>query len=275
MSNNNALEMITVNGQEIGYDIHGDGDGPAIVLLTGWCQDHRLFDGIVDGLAKSHKVVRINWRGHTNPAITVDDFGAKEQAEDVIAVLNALNIDQVIPVSTSHGGWANIEICDMLGIKRVPRSIVIDWIMIEAGEEFINDLQDIQHPDKWINGRQSLFDHWQGISESKAIKNHLNKEMAAFGFDMWARSCRVIESSYNKWESPMKRMAGLEMERPIMHIYSQAPVEGYEEMQRKFIETHQWFDFTLIEGLTHFPTIESPDAVVEAIHQFASQLAVK
>lgn len=267
---NNKLEYITINGYDFGYDIHGDNDGLAIVLLTGWCQDYRMFDGMVEELSKTHKVIRINWRGHTYPSIPVDDHGPKEQAEDIMCILNALNVDKFIPLSTSHGGWANIELCSMLSRERIPRSIVMDWIMVEAGEEFLQSLQDTQNPNKWINGRQSLFDHWVGVSDNQAVKKHLNCEMAAFGFDMWARSCKVIENNYYKWGSPLKRMAALESKLPIIHIYSQAAVEDYEKIQREFIKANQWFDFKIIEGQTHFPTIESPGKVVKAIQDFTS-----
>ncbi|WP_408011644.1 alpha/beta fold hydrolase [Pseudalkalibacillus sp. A8] len=264
------LESVAINGQEITYDIHGNAEGPVLLLLSGWCQDHRLFDQIVYPLAKHHKVMRMNWRGHTDPLSKPEDFSAKDQADDVIGVLNALDIKQVIPVSTSHGGWANIEICERLGTKRVPQSVVIDWIMVEAGEGFIKDLQDMQDPERWFFGRQSIFNHWLGVSNNRTVIDHLNIEMASFGYDMWERSCRVIENAYRTWGSPLKRMAALEQKRPIVHIYSQAATDDYEEVQSRFIAQHPWFDFKRIPGETHFPTLESPEVVVKHIRDFVS-----
>ncbi len=272
---NNKLQSITVNGHEIQYDIHGDAAGPVLLLVSGWCQDLRLFDKVVEPLAKQHKVLRVNWRGHSNPETSIADFGVKEQADDVIAVLDALDIDQVVPVSTSHGGWANMEITQRLGIERVPRTVVIDWILIEAGEEFLNDLRESQKTDRWVESRQRLFDHWKGISTDLGISNHLNNEMAPFGYDMWARSCRVIDNAYGTWGSPLKRMAAIEPKRPIIHIYSQAPVEGYEKMQEDFIADHPWFDFNLIKGDTHFPTLESPEEVAQCITDFVTEASVR
>ncbi|MCR8644498.1 alpha/beta hydrolase [Paenibacillus sp. N1-5-1-14] len=268
MQETQGLRSIIVNDHEITYDIHGDADGPSVLLVSGWCQDYRLFKYVVDKLAQNHKVIRINWRGHSDPSTEILDFGVAEQASDVIAVLDALGIDQVIPVSTSHGGWANIELCERLGTARVPRSIVIDWIMIEASEGFIHDLQVSQTEVHWVQGRQNLFDLWLGVSHNEAISNHLNKEMAAFGYDMWSRSCRVIENAYKKWGSPLKRMAALTEKRPIIHVYSQAPVEGYEEMQDQFISEHLWFGYRHINGQTHFPTLESPQETAHEISNF-------
>ncbi|WP_301169668.1 alpha/beta fold hydrolase [Brevibacillus nitrificans] len=271
MSNQTSqLQSITVNGHEITYDIHGDAAGPAILLVSGWCQDYRLFKDIVEPLAKQHKVIRMNWRGHTHPDLLVADFGVKEQADDVVAVLDALGIEQVVPVSTSHGGWANIEITDRLGKGRVPRTIVIDWIMNEAGEDFIKDLQESQKPESWKAGRQHLFDFWIGASDNRTVIDHIEKEMASFGFDMWARSCRVIENAYKMWGSPLKRMAALKEKRPIIHVYSQAPVAGYEEIQENFMKQNPWFGYRVINGKTHFPTLESPEQTAKVISDFVS-----
>ncbi|WP_158736057.1 alpha/beta fold hydrolase [Alteribacillus sp. YIM 98480] len=267
---NNKLQSIIINGQEITYDINGSAEGPVIVLLSGWCQDHRLFDYIVKPLSDQHKVIRMNWRGHTDPQSSPGDFGAKDQADDVIGVLNALDIDQVIPVSTSHGGWANLEITERLGTQRVPKSILIDWIMVEAMEEFTKNLKEIQNLETWFMGRQSLFNHWIGVSHNQTVKDHLDIEMASWGYDMWERACRQIEKGYQIWGSPLNRMASLPEKRPIVHIYSQAAVEGYEEIQKNYKEEHPWFDFIVVPGDTHFPTLESPEAVVNHINEFVS-----
>lgn len=266
----NKLQSIEMNGHEITYDIHGDADGPVILLLSGWAQDHRLFKHIVGPLAEQHKVLRMNYRGHTDPLTYPEDFGPSDQADDIIGVLDALNIDKVIPVSTSHGGWANMEITERLGIRRVPQTVVIDWIMVEAMDQFVKSLQDIQNPKTWFNGRRDLFNHWIGISDNKDVKDHLDIEMASWGFDMWERSCRVIEEAYKHWGSPLKRMKALTEKRPIVHIYSQAAVDNYEDIQQQFADENNWFDFKVIPGDTHFPTLESPDAIVQHINGFVA-----
>ena len=264
------LQSIEMNGQEITYDIHGEGEGPVLVLLSGWAQDHRLFKYIVEPLAEQHKVIRINYRGHTDSLQFPLDFGPSDQADDVIGVLDALNIDRIIPISTSHGGWANMEITERLGVERVPQSIVIDWILIEASDIFIKSLQDIQNKEIWFQSRDELFKHWIGQSGNKPVRDHMYIEMASWGYDMWERSCRQIETAYKKWGSPMKRMLALTEKRPIVHIYSQAASENYEEVQQQFALENPWFDFKVIPGGTHFPTLESPEEMVEHIKEFVA-----
>ncbi|MGI5167179.1 alpha/beta fold hydrolase [Spirillospora sp. CA-253888] len=267
------METVTLNGQHLDYDVTGPtGDaagGPDLLLLTGWCQDHRLFDRVLPPLARRHRVIRVDWRGHgADRSYAGGDFGVAEQADDVIALLDHLGVERVVPVSTSHGGWANMEITDRLGATRVPRSIVIDWLMLGASPEFVADLRASQDPETWVQARQNLFDIWLAMADNDAVAEHLDKEMASFDFDMWARSCRVIDDAYATWGSPLKRMAAFAERRPVLHLYSQPNDEAYHRGQADFSAENPWFSSHWVEGRTHFPTLESPEALAEQIEKF-------
>ncbi|MEV0701241.1 alpha/beta fold hydrolase [Saccharopolyspora sp. NPDC050389] len=84
------LKTLDVDENAISYDEHGERTNPTVVLLTGWCQDHRLFDPLVPRLAADHHIVRIDWRGYGADRRPAADFGPAEQASDAIAVLDAL-----------------------------------------------------------------------------------------------------------------------------------------------------------------------------------------
>src|SRR5262249_36343341 len=136
------------------------GTGPVLLLLSGWCQDHRLFKTLAPELARTHRIIRLDWRGHGEYRDHDGDFSTDDQARDVIAFLDALDIDRLVPVSTSHGGWANIEVTDRLGAGRIPRSVVIDWIQTTPGEDFFRMIDHIQDRTNWENGRGDFFNYW-------------------------------------------------------------------------------------------------------------------
>ncbi|WP_425826800.1 alpha/beta fold hydrolase [Streptomyces fractus] len=260
-----TLKTAVVAGNPLTYDIHGDPEHPTVVLLSGWCQDHRLFDPLLPLLADTHHVIRVDWRGHGEDRTPVADFGSREQAEDVIALLERLGVDAFLPVSTSHGGWANIEIADRLGTARVPQVLVIDWIMTPAGPEFLAGLNAVQDPGTWREARQGLFDVWLGDSDHPLVRHHLDEEMAAFDFEMWARSCRVIADAYGTWGSPLRRMAAMKERRPVRHLFSQPTEAEYARAQDTFHAEHPWFSYRMVGGETHFPTLDSPAVVAEEI----------
>ncbi|MFF4991281.1 alpha/beta fold hydrolase [Streptosporangium saharense] len=261
------MNTLTLHGHALDHDVAGSA-GPTLLLLSGWCQDHRLFDPLVPLLADAHRVIRADWRGHGADRSAVADFGYAEQAEDLVALLDALGVDRVVPVSTSHGGWAALELADRLGSARVPRVAVIDWLQLEAPDAFLADLRAGQDPELWAVGRQRLFDTWLDGADCPPVAEHLSRDMGSFGFEMWARSCRVIEAAYARWGSPLARMAALGEPRPITHLYSQPAEDAYHLAQLAFGAEHPWYRAQWLGGRTHFPTLESPSALAWHLAEF-------
>ena len=129
------MNAVTIGNNKIFYEEAGEGD--ALILLSGWCQDQRLFKRLAPILAKSYRVITMDWRGHGPDRQYDGDFTISEQTDDLVTFVDKLGLDRVALLSTSHGGWANLEACDRLGVARVPRSIVIDWLMIDPGQKFL------------------------------------------------------------------------------------------------------------------------------------------
>lgn len=262
------MKSIQIGANTLSYDEAGEGD--VLLLLSGWCQDHRLFKTLVPELAKTNRVIRLDWRGHGDHREHDGDFTVDDQASDVVAFLDKMNIDKVVPVSTSHGGWANIEITDRLGTARIPRSVVIDWIQTTPNEDFFRMIDHIQDRTNWENGRGDFFNYWIGDTENQDIVNHVNNEMAQYSFEMWARSGREIGKAYRKWGNPMQRMAALSEKRPITHVYSQPFEPEYAQAQIDFAAANDWYKPNKLPGKTHFPTLEQPKVVAETIRAFVA-----
>ncbi|TDD34078.1 alpha/beta hydrolase [Actinomadura sp. KC06] len=266
------LKTVRVGGHPITYQDRGPSDAPAVVLLSGWCHDHRLFDRLVPRLGDDLRVLCVDWRGHGEDRSPVGDFGYAEQAADTLAVLDALRVDRFLPVSHSHGGWANLEIAERTGTARVPRLIVVDWLMTPPSPDFAAGLAAIQDPDRWTEARQSLYDVWLNGHHHERVQRHLDVEMSGFDFEMWARSCRVIADAYAEFGSPLERMAGLSEQRPIKHLFSQPDTRSYEQAHIDFQSGHPWFEYRTLNGPTHFPTLDSPDKVAAEIRDYIKAL---
>ncbi|MDW5318381.1 alpha/beta hydrolase [Rhizobium sp. PL01] len=260
------MKSVQIGNNTLSYD--DAGAGPVLLLLSGWCQDHRLFRTLAPELARTHRVIRLDWRGHGEHRAHDGNFTTSEQADDIVNFLDLMKIETLVPVSTSHGGWANIEVTDRLGKVRVPRSVVIDWIQTTPNEAFFAMIEHIQDRTNWENGRGDFFNYWIGDTDNEDIVNHVNNEMAGYSFDMWARSGREIARAYRKWGNPMQRMEALQEHRPITHIYSQPFEPEYAQAQVDFAAGHPWYQPCKLPGKTHFPTLEQPLVVAETIRTF-------
>ena len=260
------MKSIRLGANTFSYDEAGE--GPVLLLLSGWCQDHRLFKLLVPELASTHRVIRLDWRGHGEDRTHDGDFTVEDQASDVIRFLDEMGIEKAVPVSTSHGGWANIEVTDRLGAGRIPASVVIDWIMTQPSEDFVSMIDALQVRENWESGREDFFRTWIVDTDNEDVISHVNDEMAGFSFEMWARSGREIGKAYRKWGSPMERMKALGENRTIAHIYSQPAALDYAEAQNAFAAQNPWFRPVRLEGRTHFPTLEQPATVAREIRAF-------
>jgi pimeloyl-ACP methyl ester carboxylesterase len=262
------MKSIEIGANMLSYDEAGEGE--VLLLLSGWCQDHRLFKTLAPELARTHRVIRLDWRDHGEHREHDGDFTVDDQASDVVAFLDKMNIDRLVPVSTSHGGWANIEVTDRLDVARIPRTVVIDWIQTTPNEDFFRMIDHIQDRTNWENGRGDFFNYWIGDTENQDIVNHVNNEMAKYSFEMWARSGREIGKAYRKWGNPMQRMAALKDKRPITHIYSQPFEPEYAKAQLDFAAGNDWYQPNKLPGRTHFPTLEQPKVVADTIRAFVA-----
>lgn len=95
------------NGVQIHYQV--EGEGPALVLQHGFTQSSRrwAFHGYVEALKHNYQLILIDARGHgkSDKPHDRDAYEVSLTAGDVVAVLDALNLDKAHYWGYSMGGW--------------------------------------------------------------------------------------------------------------------------------------------------------------------------
>ncbi len=262
------MPTIELNGNPISY---GDqGSGPAVVLIPGWNEDHRMYKHIVPLLARRYRVLSLDWRGHGEDRTHNGDFTIDDMASDIVAFVDDLGLEEVYTVSSSHGGWANLEACQRLGSSRVPKVVLVSWVFTEPSQALFDWCQQWQQPDLWEAGRAGFFQYALGDSDNQDITNHIENEMKTFGQTYWNRTGREIAGSYEKWRTVRDRLAALDEPRPIAHLYSLPHDPAYVRANHAFAESHRWYAPFRVPAETHFPVLESPTVVSRIIHEFLS-----
>ena len=107
---NAANRFISVNGTRLAYRELGPRGGTPLVLLNHWGAVLDNFDPrIVDGLAATHHVIAVNYRGiglsGGSAPVTID-----EMARDAIAMIRALGHSQIDLLGFSLGGFVAQDI---------------------------------------------------------------------------------------------------------------------------------------------------------------------
>jgi pimeloyl-ACP methyl ester carboxylesterase len=253
-------------GIAIAYDRIGSGE-PALLCLPGWCENRTVFAHVAQACGKNRLVLALDWRGHGESDKPNGDFSADDLVEDAVAVIEAGGARTIIPVAVSHAGWIALELRRRLG-DRIPRIILLDWIVLDPPPPFAAVLEGVQDPDRWAETREQLFAMWMGGSADHEVRQHIFGEMGAYDFEMWARAGREIGADYQAEGNPLKVLGNLTPPIPVLHLYSQPRDDAYLEAQRSFARSHPWFTPRRIDGATHFPTLETPGQVIAAIEDF-------
>ncbi|WP_367025852.1 alpha/beta hydrolase [Methylococcus sp. ANG] len=262
------MPEVQSHGIRISYDDHGQGE-PALLFLPGWCGSRRVFDELAERCAQRRRTLTIDWRGHGSSARPTGDFGASDLADDALAVIDTSQAELVVPVALSHAGWVAVELRRRLG-ARIPKLVLLDWIVLEAPPPFLGALQSLQDSAQWQQTREQLFSMWLQGPDITGLTHYVREDMGSYPFDMWARAGREISQAYAKAESPLQALASQEPPVPALHLYAQPEDPGYLAAQRSFGASHPWFQVSKLEARSHFPMYEVPDEMAMAIERFVA-----
>lgn len=93
--------------------------------------------------------------------------------------------------------------------ERIPKIVLLEWMVFEASPPFLQALQALQDPGDWEKARQQLFTMWlTGVDNQDVIR--LVHEMSEQGFEMWARAGREIEAAYQQQHAPLQALSKLD-----------------------------------------------------------------
>jgi pimeloyl-ACP methyl ester carboxylesterase len=96
-----------INGIDVHYEDTGGG-GPVVLFSHGFLMDHTMFDRQVDALADHYRCIRWEERGFG--ATRADGpFTYWDSADDAIALLDHVGVDEAVFVGMSQGGFLSLR----------------------------------------------------------------------------------------------------------------------------------------------------------------------
>ena len=241
---------------------------PAFLCLPDWCESRNTFALITHTLGREHRVIALDWRGHGKSAAAGAEFGLGDLVDDALAVVRTSSVGTVVPVAVSHAGWVALELRRRLG-DRVPRLVLLDWLVGPPPPDFRATLTALQDRERWLETRGELFRDWMADCEDPHVVRHVREEMGSYGFEMWARAARAVESAYDGG-TPLEALQRLNPSCPTLHLYAQPRDTRYLTTQQDFARANPWFRVQRLDARSHFPALESPDAVARAILEFTA-----
>lgn len=108
---------ISADGVSIAYEVSGEGE-PALVFVHGWCCDRGYWKEQLPVFAEKYRVIAIDLAGHGESGLNREEWTMAAFGEDVVAVANKLELEQVVLIGHSMGGNVILEVG-----RKMPQSV--------------------------------------------------------------------------------------------------------------------------------------------------------
>jgi hypothetical protein len=125
----------------------------------------------------------------------------------------------------------------------------------------------LDDPERWRQGLDNLLAGWLAGAPDE-VAGWIRRETGSYGFDSWSRAARAVTADYGQYGSPLRAAAELDQKPDLLHLYSQPRTAGFLVRQQEFSAANPWFSARRLNGVTHFPALEIPDATAAEIEHF-------
>lgn len=111
------------SGESIFYTRSGNPDNPTIVLIGSIGSTHAMWNSVVPLLTDDYDVLAPDHRGHGQSSAPAGDYTTHDLASDIIALLDALDIETAEAVGLSIGGQVVLQLAHDYP-ERITRAVV-------------------------------------------------------------------------------------------------------------------------------------------------------
>ena len=249
------------DGTPIAYESHGAGS-PALVFVHGWSCNRRYWDAQLTPFAANARVVALDLAGHGESGATRKTWSIAAFGADVAAVVDDLQLDDVLLVGHSMGADVVLEAARHL------RSRVRGLVWVDQYRQLDGFRSEAQVRERLAPFRADFADATKAFvrgmflaSADRALVERVATQIASAPREI---ALGALEATWNYGRKVPAMLAELEL--PVVSINSQDSATDIESMRRCGVRV------IVMPGVGHFPMLENPRdfnaCLVRAIRRF-------
>jgi pimeloyl-ACP methyl ester carboxylesterase len=264
-------ETLSKNGAEIFYSSSGDGD--AIVLLHGYPLSGALFERVRDSLDDTHRVITIDHRGYGQSSTPEPVESVSTYAEDALAVLDSIGVDQAVIGGMSMGGPILFEM-----YRQNPDvfsgAILIDTNHMPAGEieqgiwngtlDALNNASDVGAIIPFL--MPNMLTGETRLVSAPAQVDYLTAAIEQASVDGALGGAKVLRDRPDSTETLGS------MDIPVLVVVGREDTLYPVAISQAMADAAPQGELAVIPGAAHAAVFERPDAVAEAIQNWLGKM---
>ncbi|BCS53777.1 alpha/beta fold hydrolase [Geobacter sp. SVR] len=165
------------DGKGLWYEDHGQ--GPAVVLLHGWCMSSAIWQLQVQSLCRSFRIIAPDLRGHGRSEYDSGDCSLAQFSEDTAALIQYLDLEHVFLVGWSLGGQVALEATRLVRERLAGLVLVGATPCFTASESFPHGLGRMEADGMALKVRRNIVRALEGFTARMFSAGELDEPQRA------------------------------------------------------------------------------------------------
>ncbi|NIF03953.1 alpha/beta hydrolase [Chryseobacterium sp. Tr-659] len=239
---------VSSDGQKIHYKESGNGN-TSLIFIHGWLGNTEWWNDQQEYFKDQYHMVQMDLAGHGKSDSSRQDWTSAGYADDIKAVADAINSQEIILVGHSMSGAYVLEAS--LQIPKVKALVLIDTLKnLEESftEEQAEEVLFTPYRKDYKYAVENLLPQFLFTEETPlAVKERIQKEFLQNEPEMAINALRPLyKTDFNQFAE--------KMQIPVIAINSDDSPTNLEG-NRKYLKN---YDYVTIEGVGHYPMLEKP-----------------
>ena len=256
--------VTAADGLPVAYDVRGGGD-VNLVFVHCWSCNREFWREQLDVFADDYRVVALDLGGHGQSPATRESWSILGLAQDVKAVADELELDNIVLIGHSMGGPVSLEAARLMS-GRVIGVIAADTL---------HDA-DLKFPPDQAEQMIAAFE-----ADFAGTMASMFAGMAAEGMDTGLRDWIVTKASNANPEVAVALLRDFgNLDFPALFSNAGVPIRAINAMSSVMTPTtniegnrkYADFDATLMEDVGHFLQLENPQAFNRLLRVYLQEL---
>ncbi|MCZ6769362.1 MAG: alpha/beta hydrolase [Acidobacteria bacterium] len=261
--------VLSFDGVPIHYQVQGSGT-PTLFFVHGWSCHPSYWKAQVKHFAPHYKVVTIDLAGHGGSGLNRRDWTIPAFGQDVVAVADHLDLDEVVLVGHSMGGLVVLEAAGRMPervLALVGVDTLFDWWARLTPEEREQRLAPFRRDfvattQKWVR---------QTLCASTSDANLVEKFVAELSAGSSEVGIAAMEGIY-EWGRVDFPQALERLRKPVFMIQAEhnAP---FLQVVESFAASFESFEVSLVPKVGHFVMMEAPETFNRLLAQAIDKIS--